>query len=153
SALSACERTVHSLPSLETPGYRRRGGPVSAGRFGTRRSRIMTRHVTSMLQTYPKDLGAIDQQKLAECIEACFECAQTCTACADVCEATGRVLSRQTGKNVALARALLEARQAACRSCAEECEKHAEMHEHCKVCADACRRCEKACAELLASIG
>src|SRR5690625_4143080 len=82
-----------------------------------------------MLQTYPKDLGAIDQQKLAECIEACFECAQTCTACADaclaedmvaeltqcirlnqdcadVCEATGRVLSRQTGKNVALTRAL-----------------------------------------------
>lgn len=136
----------------------------------------MTHHVASMLQTYPKDLGSIDQQKLAECIEACFECAQTCTACADaclaedmvaeltqcmrlnqdcadVCETTGRVLSRQTGTNVALNRALLEACQAACRSCAEECEKHAGMHEHCKVCAEACRRCEQACAELLASIG
>lgn len=136
----------------------------------------MTHHVASMLQTYPKDLGTIDQQKLAACIEACFECAQSCTACADaclaedmvaelrqcirlnqdcadVCETTGRVLSRQTGKNVALNRALLEACQAACRSCAEECEKHAGMHEHCQVCADACRRCEQACAELLSSIG
>lgn len=34
----------------------------------------MTHHVASMLQTYPKDLGTIDQPKLAECIEACFEC-------------------------------------------------------------------------------
>ena len=41
----------------------------------------MTHHVSSMLETYPKDLGDIDQQKLAECIEACFECVQTCTAC------------------------------------------------------------------------
>ena len=45
----------------------------------------MTHHVTSMLDTYPKDLGGVDKEKLAECIEACFECAQTCTACADAC--------------------------------------------------------------------
>src|SRR5699024_12738483 len=93
-----CERTIHSLPSFETPGYRHRGGQVSAGRFGTRRSRIMTRHVTSMLQTYPKDLGAIDQQKLAECIEACFECAQTCTACADACLAEDMVAELKIGR-------------------------------------------------------
>jgi hypothetical protein len=34
-----------------------------------------------MLDTYPKDLGGVDKEKLAECIQACFECAQTCTAC------------------------------------------------------------------------
>src|SRR5699024_10053082 len=51
----------------------------------------MTHHVASMLQTYPKDLGMIDQQKLAECIEACFECAQTCTACSDACLAEDMV--------------------------------------------------------------
>jgi hypothetical protein len=45
----------------------------------------MTHHVTPMLATYPKDLGGVDQEKLAECIQACFECAQTCTACADAC--------------------------------------------------------------------
>ena len=48
-------------------------------------------HVTSMLETYPKDLGNIDRQKLAECIAACFECAQTCTACADACLAEDMV--------------------------------------------------------------
>lgn len=42
-------------------------------------------HVTSMLEAYPKELGAVDQEKLAACIAACFECAQTCTACADAC--------------------------------------------------------------------
>lgn len=40
---------------------------------------------TKMLEAYPKDLGNIDKEKLAECIAACFECAQICTACADAC--------------------------------------------------------------------
>lgn len=40
-------------------------------------------HVQSMLDTYPKDLGNLDEDKLTECIQACFECAHTCTACAD----------------------------------------------------------------------
>lgn len=51
----------------------------------------MTHHVTSMLDTYPKDISWVDKQKLAECIEACFECAQTCTACADECLAEDRL--------------------------------------------------------------
>jgi hypothetical protein len=133
-------------------------------------------HVTSMLETYPKDLGDIDRQKLAACIAACFECAQTCTACADaclaedtvaelttcirknldcadVCAATGRALSRQTGNNAEVGRALLEACRTACKACGDECAEHAGMHEHCKVCAEACRRCEQACADLLASLG
>jgi hypothetical protein len=45
----------------------------------------VTHHVTTMLQSYPKDMGSIDQQQLAECVETCFEYAQTCTACADAC--------------------------------------------------------------------
>src|SRR5690554_5957858 len=88
--------------------------------------------VTRMLDTYPKDLGDVDQAKLAACIEACFECAQACTACADaclseemvaeltkcirtnmdcsdVCFATANVLSRHTGYDANLTRAVLEA--------------------------------------------
>ncbi len=38
-----------------------------------------------MLETYPKDLGGIDRDRLRACIEACVECAQACTACADAC--------------------------------------------------------------------
>jgi hypothetical protein len=35
---------------------------------------------TQMLDSYPADLGEIDREVLATCIEACFACAQTCTA-------------------------------------------------------------------------
>ncbi|MBG6215812.1 hypothetical protein IWX75_000249 [Arthrobacter sp. CAN_A6] len=133
-------------------------------------------HITSMLDTYPKDLGNIDREKLAECIAACFECAQTCTACgdaclsedmvaemakcirtdadcADICTTTGRVLSRHTGYDANITRAILLAFEVACKACAEECEQHAGMHEHCRICAEACRRCEAACRELAATLG
>jgi hypothetical protein len=129
-----------------------------------------------MLRTYPKDLGGIDREKLRVCIDACIECAQTCTACADaclsedmvaelttcirtnldcadVCDATGRVLSRHTGYDAHLTRAVLEACAVACGACADECESHASMHEHCRVCAESCRRCEQACRDLIGSLG
>ncbi|MCW2702955.1 MAG: uncharacterized protein JWQ37_950 [Blastococcus sp.] len=129
-----------------------------------------------MLETYPKDLGGIDREKLRTCIEACVECAQACTACADaclseelvadlrkcirtcadcadVCDTTGRVLSRHTGYDADLTRAVLEACVAACKACGDECEQHAQMHEHCRVCAEVCRRCEQACRDLLAGLG
>jgi hypothetical protein len=77
-------------------------------------------HATAMLDTYPADLGNVDKQALADCIDVCFDCAQTCTACADaclsesmvaeltkcirtnldcadICDTTGRLLSRHTG--------------------------------------------------------
>ncbi|ROQ04950.1 MULTISPECIES: four-helix bundle copper-binding protein [unclassified Curtobacterium] len=130
---------------------------------------------TDMLRTYPKDLGGIDQTALAACIDACFECAQTCTACADaclaedmvaeltkcirtnldcadICATTGNVLSRHTGYDANLTRTILEACLAACKACGDECAQHADMHEHCKICADACRRCEEACTALLARV-
>jgi hypothetical protein len=126
-----------------------------------------------MLDAYPKDLGNIDRQKLADCIHACFACGETCTACADaclsedlvaeltkcirtnldcadICTTTGTLLSRHTGYDANITRALLEACHVACASCATECEAHAGMHEHCRICAEACRRCEQACADLLA---
>lgn len=34
---------------------------------------------------YPADLGGVDRDKLARCIEECVACAQACTACADAC--------------------------------------------------------------------
>lgn len=133
-------------------------------------------HVTSMFETHPNDPGNIDRQKLADCITACFECAQVCTACADACLAeervaeltacvrtdldcadicvtTGRALSRRTGYDATLTRAVLEACRTACEICADECASHAEMHAHCRICAEACRRCERACADLVSTLG
>ncbi len=129
-----------------------------------------------MLETYPGDLGGVDRDKLGACIEACIECAQACTACADaclseqmvaeltkcirtdldcsdICGSTANVLSRHTGYDANVTRAALESGRIVCGACADECEKHADMHEHCRICAEACRRCERACAELLDAIG
>jgi len=132
-------------------------------------------HAEEMLRTYPADLADTDRDALARSIGQCVDCAQTCTACADaclsedgvanlvkcvricldcadICDATGRVLSRHTGYDANLTRATLQACVTVCRSCADECERHAQMHEHCRVCAQACRRCELACQELLSSL-
>ncbi len=131
--------------------------------------------VAEMLRTYPADLGRVDRQALVRCIEECFSCSQACTACADaclseqtvaelvkcirtnldcadICDTTGRVLSRHTGYDANLTRTMLEACAQACTSCGDECERHTGM-EHCRVCAAECRRCERACRDLLASLG
>ncbi|WP_275001465.1 four-helix bundle copper-binding protein [Promicromonospora iranensis] len=129
---------------------------------------------TEMLQTYPRTMN-LDRELLAAAIEAIVGCSQACTACADaclsedsvadlrkcvrtnldcadVCDATSRVLSRHTGYDANISRALLDACIAACRACGDECEQHASMHEHCRVCAEACRACEAACQDLLSSM-
>jgi hypothetical protein len=56
--------------------------------------------------------------------------------CADVCTAMLRV-SRQTEYDANLTRPLLEACVAACSSCGDGCQRHAEMHAHCRMCAEA----------------
>jgi hypothetical protein len=131
-------------------------------------------YARKMLDTYPRDVN-LDTGQLAATIDALSDCAQACTACADgclseemvaeltkcirmcldcadVCTATLRVVSRQTDYDANLTRAVLEACVATCRSCGDECERHAQIHEHCRVCAEACRRCEQACKDLLATI-
>lgn len=134
--------------------------------------------VSEMLETYPADLGKIDRTALVKCIEECIACAQACTACADacmsepddqlpmlrkcirscedcadICEATGRILSRHTGYDANITRAVLEACATVCKSCGDECAQHAEQHEHCRVCAEACRKCEQACRDLIGALG
>ncbi|WCN05278.1 four-helix bundle copper-binding protein [Streptomyces sp. M92] len=136
----------------------------------------MTTAVKDMLATYPADLGNLNRDKLARCIEECIACAQACTACADaclsedtvneltkcirtnadcadICTATAAVISRHTGYDASITRAILQACAVACKACGDECGRHADMHDHCRICADACRRCEEACNDLLTSLG
>lgn len=63
--------------------------------------------------------------------------------------ATGNILSRHTGYDANVTRAVLQACARVCEACGDDCEQHAGMHEHCRICAEACRRCEQACNELL----
>ncbi|GLY19621.1 hypothetical protein Kisp01_66350 [Kineosporia sp. NBRC 101677] len=127
-------------------------------------------NVLAMIKSFPAT-SDINPDLLAAAIEQALACSQTCTACADAClgdgmldcirvdndcadtcATTARVLSRQSGHNTAVIRAQLEVCIAACRSCGDECERHADMHEHCRICAEVCRACESACRELLASM-
>jgi hypothetical protein len=128
-------------------------------------------YAKQLLDTYPRTFN-IDAGVLASTIDALNDCAQACTAdadddlsetnlaemvrcirlcldCADVCTATVGVTSRQTEYDAKVTKPLLEACVAICKSCGDECERHAQMHEHCRVCTEACRRCERACPELL----
>jgi hypothetical protein len=127
--------------------------------------------VLEILETHPLP-AQVDRELLAACIDTCAECNSTCTVCADaslaeadfvemrrstrlcldcadVCVATGRVLARQTDYEHEIAKAMLEACVRACGICAQECERHAQMHEHCRLSAEVCRRCEAACSRLL----
>jgi Domain of Unknown Function (DUF326) len=155
------------------PPYLRQKLTARATLRGVEEEKMST--ATEMIRAYPAAIN-LDRDLLARCIDACVACAAACTACADaclseemfdqlrkcirtnldcadLCEATGRVLSRHTGYDANLTRPVLQACAQACRSCGDECQSHAEMHEHCRICADACRSCEQACNEVLSAIG
>ena len=123
-----------------------------------------------MLDTYPRTFN-VNADLLAAAIDALDDCAQACNAdnaadlseqnvvemvtcirlcldCVDVCTATAGVIGRQTEYDASLTRPLLESCVAICRRWGDECERHAHM-PHCRVCAEAYRRCEQACRELL----
>src|SRR3981081_272501 len=127
-----------------------------------------------LLEAYPRAVN-VDTGMLAATIDALNDCAQACTAdadddlseqnvtervkcirlsldCADVCTATVSVISRQTEYDANITKQLLEACAATCKSCGDEFERHAQMHEHCRGCDAACRRCERACRELLDAV-
>jgi uncharacterized membrane protein len=127
-------------------------------------------YARQLLDIHPPAVN-VDPSVLAAAIDAVSDCAQACTAdtdadlseqnlvemvtcirlcldCTDICTATGAVISRLGEYDPGATKPLLEACAAICKSCGDECERHAH-HAHCRVCADACRRCERACRELL----
>jgi hypothetical protein len=52
----------------------------------------------------------------------------------------------------AVLRRLLETCAEICRACGEECARHAQMHDHCRICAQSCRHCEETCRQMLSSM-
>ena len=130
-------------------------------------------YARQLLDTYPRTLN-VDADLLAATIDALGDCAQACTAdtdadlsednlaemvkcirlclnCTDICTATAAILSRLAEYDADATKPLLEACAATCKSCGDECEHHAHM-PHCRICADACRRCERACRDLLSAL-
>ena len=131
--------------------------------------------VWSILEAHPRST-VLDRDLLLRCIDECIDCAATCTSCADAdlaepdvaelvrcvrlcldcadaCAATGRILIRQTEPDLGVLRAETGGLRGNLSGVApEECEKHASHHEHCRICGEVSRRCERACEDLLATI-
>jgi uncharacterized membrane protein len=131
-------------------------------------------YAKQLLSTYPRTVD-IDAALLAATIDALGDCAQACIAdtdadlseqnlaemvrcvrlcldCTDICTASAGVISRLGEYDASTTKPLLEVCAAVCKSCGDECERHAPHHEHCRVCAEACRRWERACRDLLTAL-
>lgn len=131
--------------------------------------------ITYLLRTHPQQTW-IDQAQMAQvlqslvaCAGACTFCADACLSekmvaeltqcirlnedCADICTTTARMLVRSGATpQRAMLRHTVEACAAACQACGQECARHAQMHEHCRICAEVCRHCEQACRQLLSAM-
>lgn len=131
-------------------------------------------HTQQMISTHPHARGNANDE-LVRCVEACFDCAQACIACADAClgedmvqqltqcirlnldcadacRAAGSMATRRTGSNEVTLRTMLDVCALACRRCGDECERHAQQHQHCVICAQACKECERLCHEAAKSV-
>jgi len=69
----------------------------------------------------------LSEQNLADMVK----CIRLCLECTDICGATVAVVSRQPNTNQRH-RAAVEACVAICKSCGDECERHAGCNEHCE---------------------
>jgi hypothetical protein len=70
----------------------------------------------------------------------------------DVAGATARVLARAARWDRSVVHSQVEAAVRALSTCASHCETHADVAKHCQVCAEDCRRAERACQQLLTAI-
>ena len=125
--------------------------------------------VRDMLEAHPRS-SVLDRDLLLRCIEECIDCAATCTSCADADLAEPdvagdgplhstlpRLRRRLRGHRPHPHQAdRARPRRPPCgdRACAVTLsgvlaeavsEKHASQHEHCRICAEVCRRYERAC--------
>jgi hypothetical protein len=124
-------------------------------------------YTMQMLDTYPAEIN-VDKRQLGPAIDALMACAQACTACADaclsesaemlphltrcirdnldcadICATTAAVLSRHTAYDANLTQVQVQSALQALKSCGDSCGEHRDMHEHCKVCEQACRSTEQ----------
>lgn len=72
----------------------------------------------------------------------------TCLDCADFCAAASQIVSRGGPFATEICKACVEA----CALCGKECEKFPD-DEHMKMCAVECRKCEKACNDMIQHAG
>lgn len=128
--------------------------------------------MADMMKTMPADgMAGMDMSAMQECIEACSmvamaatmcadsdtgadmaRCSSMCANMADVATTTMRMMMRPAGFDMASMRAMVTACVEMGRACSAECAMHADMDEHCRLCAKACDAMVAACERMLGSM-
>jgi hypothetical protein len=95
----------------------------------------------------------------AACADACLDeydvrrdCVAACITTSDVAAVAARVLARSARWERPVVHALVDAAAKAVSASASHCEQHADVAKHCQVCAEECRRAERACQQLLVAL-
>ena len=129
--------------------------------------------MTDMMKSMPTGaMPGMDMSMLQECIEACSAASMAATMCADadqgddmgrccsmcmntadVADTMMRMMLRPMGYDASAMSAMLGACIAMGEACAAECRMHADMHEHCRICAKACDAMVASCQSVMASMG
>lgn len=113
----------------------------------------------------------MDMPMMQECVESCSaaamaatmcadadggegmgRCASLCMSTADVATATMRMMMRPAGYDAGVMSAMISACMTMGEACAAECSEHAEMSEHCRICASACRAMVDTCSRVMSSM-
>ncbi|WJL95370.1 hypothetical protein QSU92_15745 [Microbacterium sp. ET2] len=98
------------------------------------------------------DACAACEQACTVCATQMMDCAPACMNCADMCNTMLRAMLRMSGMTPAVMVSMLDACIAMCQLCMDECMRHADMSEVCRMCAQSCQACMDACMALRESM-
>jgi hypothetical protein len=109
-----------------------------------------------MMKSMPADkMMGMDMSMMQECIETCSAAAMAATMCsnmADVATTMMRMMMRPAGYDMMSMRAMMMACVEMGKACSAECMMHADMDEHCRMCAKACDAMVMACEKAMSSM-
>lgn len=128
--------------------------------------------MADMMKSMPMSgMTGMDMPMMQECIEACSAASMAATMCADACGSDGmgrcasmcmstadvatammRMMMRPAGYERELMTSMMTTCMAMGEACAAECQKHADVSEHCRICASACKAMVDACASAMSSM-
>ncbi len=116
-------------------------------------------------------MQGMDPTMMQECIEAlsagmqaCVMCADAdagegmgrcgalCANCADMCDTMMRMMLRVNGWDMQVMSSMMQSTMMMARACSAECMMHAEMAEHCRMCAMACDQVVVAMEKMMGSM-
>jgi hypothetical protein len=110
-----------------------------------KKTTIMSRKYTDSMEVFMACAAACEN-----CVSVSINdgkpmsCCPLCMDCADVCMLAFRLEAHNSTYLKDVCRVLATI----CDACAEECEKHAGYHAHCRACAEACRKCAETCRSM-----